>query len=79
VLSSVVYDLVDLTWDANERPEPERLALALALYRDLPSYAVLMYGTSAYRQFTGETRAAFWAAYRALLADPDDRLADPIA
>jgi hypothetical protein len=61
------------------RPEQERLALAMALYRDLPSYAVLMYGTSAYREFSGETRTAFWVAYRVLLADPDARLADPIA
>jgi hypothetical protein len=75
VLRSVVYDLVDLTWDAHERPEHERLAL----YRDLPAYAVLMYGTGACRAFSGETRTAFWAAYRALLADPDDRLADSIA
>jgi hypothetical protein len=78
-LGAVVHDLVDLTWDATERPEQERLALALALYRDLPSYDVLMYGTWAYREFTGETWTAFWAAYRALLADPDARLAAPVA
>ena len=79
VLGSVVYVLADLTWHDHERSERERLALAMALYRDLPSYAVLMYGTRAYRAFAVETRTAFWAAYRALLADPDDRLADPIA
>jgi hypothetical protein len=45
----------------------------------MPSYAVLMYGTRAYREFEGETRRRFWEAYRALLADADDRLADPIS
>jgi hypothetical protein len=79
LLAAVVSDLADWTWYAAERPEAERLALGLALYRDLPSYAVLLYSTGAYRQFGDETRAMFWAAVRALLADANDRLADPIA
>jgi hypothetical protein len=78
LLGSVVYDLAELTWYARERPEPMRLALALALYRELPSYTVLMWGTAAYRECGTQTRQAFWAAYRALLGDPDDRLADPV-
>jgi len=79
LLASVASDLADWTWYASGRPEVERLALGLALYRHLPSYAVLMYSTGAYREFSGEIRARFWSAFRALLADADDRLAAPVA
>jgi hypothetical protein len=79
LLASVASDLADWTWYASARPEAERLALGLALYRDLPSYAVLLYSTGAYRGFAGEIRARFWSAFRALLADADDRLAAPVA
>jgi hypothetical protein len=78
-LGAVVSELADVTWYAHDRPDPERLGLSLALYREMPSYAVLMYGTGPYREFDGETRKRFWEAYRALLADADDRLADPIS
>lgn len=78
-LGAVAFDLADHTWTAPGLSDLERLALALALYRDLPSYAVLMWGTSAYRGFGREARTAFWASYRELLCDADDRLADPVA
>ena len=45
----------------------------------MPSYAVLMYGCRAYRRLGPLGRDAFWAAYRSLLAQEDDRLAAPVA
>src|SRR5688500_14366713 len=44
-LGAVAFDLADHTWRARGVSDVERLALAFALYRDLPSYAVLMWGT----------------------------------
>src|SRR5947209_2185979 len=43
-LGAVVFELADVTWYARDRPDLERLGFSLALYREMPSYAVLMYG-----------------------------------
>ena len=57
----------------------ERLSFALALYRDMPSYANLMYVSTFFPQFETDVRTVFWDAYRSLLGDADDRLANPVA
>jgi hypothetical protein len=79
VASSVIHDLAEAAAHSWSIAGSERVALLLALYRDVPSYAVLTHAGDAYRDLEPDARAAFWAAYRALLDDPDDRLADPVA
>jgi hypothetical protein len=79
VAAAVIHELAEAAAYSWPISGAERVALLVALYRQLPSYAVLMHAGHAYRDLEPEARPAFWAAYRALLDDPDDRLADPVA
>jgi len=75
----VPHELADWIWyDANLTVR-ERLDFALTLYRDMPSYANLMYVSMFFPKFETHVRTVFWDAYRALLGDADDRLANPVA
>ena len=78
-LADVPHDLADPVWYDSAEPLPARLRIAQALYRAMPCYANLMYVQHFYDEFGDDERAAFWQEYRALLADADDRLADPVA
>lgn len=78
-LADVPHDLADPVWYESEQPLAVRLRVAQALYRAMPCYGNLMYTMHFYGEFGEVERAAFWQEYRALLADADDRLADPIA
>ena len=76
-VTNVPHDLESLVWDEGDSAPAERVRLFWALYRELPCYANLMYAKSHLREWDGETRRAFWHDYRAVVNDPDDRLADP--
>jgi hypothetical protein len=71
-LSAIVWD----HWDGASLRE--RLELALALYRDIPCYANLMYVNDKFHRFGEDERRLLWEEYRALLAQPDDALAAPV-
>jgi hypothetical protein len=78
-LAEVPHDLADPVWYDTTDPLGERLAVAQALYRTMPCYANLMYVLHFYDEFGPRERDTFWREYRALLQDPDARLADPVA
>jgi hypothetical protein len=75
----VPHELADWVWYDADLNMRERLVFALALYSDMPSYANLMYVSMFFPKFGTDIRTVFWDAYRALLDDPDDRLANPVA
>lgn len=77
-LEDVPHELADTLWYEGDASGADRLAAAQALYRAMPCYANLMYVKHAFDEFGREERASLWAEYRALLAQPDDRLADPV-
>lgn len=77
-LGDVPHDLAHTLWYEGDSSPADRLALAQALYRAMPCYANLMYIAQTFHEFKREERATVWAEYRALLAQPDDRLAEPV-
>lgn len=76
-VADVPHELGELVWWRGTAPWSERVALALALYRQMPCYANTTDAHSL-AEWDGETRRGFWAEYRRLISDEDDRLADPI-
>jgi hypothetical protein len=74
----VLHELAGLIADVG-LSDRQRVGLFVFLYREMPSYVVLMYTGHVYPDLGPEARAAFWAAYRALLEEDDDRLAAPVA
>jgi hypothetical protein len=75
----VPHDLEELIWDDEDASWKDRVDLALALYREMPCYAILMYARHHFFEWDEPARTLFWREARKLLADRDDRLADPIA
>jgi len=76
---SGLHELAGMISHDEALSDRQRVGLAIFLYREMPSYAVLMHARHVYEDFGPEARAAFWAAYRALLDEEDDRLAAPVA
>lgn len=76
-VTDVPHDLAAPLWDQGDSASLERVRLFWALYRELPCYAHFMYAKSHLGAWDGETRPAFWHEYRAVVSDPDERLADP--
>ena len=76
-IADVPHELGDVIWWRGTAPWSERVALTLALYREMPCYANTTYAHSL-AEWDEETRGGFWAEYRRLVSDEDDRLADPI-
>lgn len=77
VAAELPHDLVDLTILNEELPWPERVRLHFALYRRMPSYALLMYCWP--HDMPDDVRAMFWQDLRDLLEEHDPRLADPVS
>jgi hypothetical protein len=77
-VADVPLELEEFIWCRGAAPWSERLALALALYREMPCYANTKFAYS-FSEWDDETRQGCWSEYRSLISDEDDRLADPIA
>lgn len=79
--SETWHELVAPIWYPEGEPPPwvERLRLLFLLYREVPCYAVLSESWPFSSQWDAAARKLFWTEYRALLSDPDDRLAEPVA
>jgi hypothetical protein len=77
MVSEVPHDLSGRLWFDGGEPLGERLAVAVELYRRMPSYANLMYWR--YSEFDEFARARMWDAFREFLADPWDPVAQPAA
>jgi hypothetical protein len=75
----VPHELEELVWVRGEASARERVALAFALYREMPCYATLMYTTGYFATWDDDARRLFWSEYRTLVSDADDRLAEPVA
>jgi hypothetical protein len=58
---------------------PERIELALELYRRMPGYPTSMYMVTFVERLEAQDRTRFWADFRALLEDPNDCVADAVA
>jgi hypothetical protein len=76
---NVPHELADPLWDEGDGTGFERLGLAVDLYREMPCYATLMYMRHYFADWDQTARDRFWAEYRSLLSDDDDRLAGPVA
>ncbi len=77
-VADVPHELQELIWLGGNASWIERVELALALYRQMPTYGTLMYTSHYFREWDDDARALFWSEYRELISDPDDRLADPV-
>lgn len=77
-LEEVPHEFADAWWDADASLS-ERLEAGLALYREMPCYANTVPLHGFYHEFSAGDRDRLWDAYRAALAHPDDRLADPVS
>jgi hypothetical protein len=75
---SVLHELAGVIGD-DALSDRQRVGLCLFLYRQMPAYTVLMYASGVYPELGAEARAELWAAFRALLDEPDERLAAPAA
>jgi hypothetical protein len=75
---SVLHELAGVIGD-DGLSDRQRVGLCLFLYRQMPSYTVLMYTSGVYSELGDEARSELWAAFRTLLDEPDDRLAAPLA
>ncbi|HEX2084285.1 MAG TPA: hypothetical protein VHF89_01270 [Solirubrobacteraceae bacterium] len=78
-LGDVPHEIDDLLWYEGDAPAQERMAVALELYRAMPCYANLMGIKLVYDDLPRDVRDTLWAEVRAHLAQPDDRLAEPVA
>lgn len=71
------HEVSDLIWDSGLTPR-EKLALFFELYKDLPSYGMLMYTTHVYKKWTRRERSVWWEQCRSWLRDTDDGLRNPL-
>ena len=77
--ADVPHELSDPMWFEGTLAAAERIDLLFAVYERMPGYALLMYTTGPFEDFTAQEKERFWAGYRALLEHPDPRLAEPVA
>jgi hypothetical protein len=75
----VPHELEGRIWDDARLSWSERVELMLALYREMPCYATLMYAGMSLSSMDDDGAEGFWAGIRGLLDEGDDRLADPVA
>lgn len=76
---TVPHELDDVLWWAGDALVAERLELALALYREMPCYATLMYLKHKFPDLGPSERERLWREYGGLLDQSDERLADPVS
>jgi len=75
----IPHDLDEVLWSAGDALVAERLELALALYREMPCYATLMFLKDKFAGFGPPERERLWREYGGLLDQGDERLADPVS
>jgi hypothetical protein len=84
-LAEVPHQLANRVWYpgpgevVHDGQIPERLDLALELYRRMPCYATAMYMVVFAERVAPGERRRFWAGCRSLLEEPDDRIAGALA
>ena len=77
-LDEVPHDLADAWYDESTSLS-EKLDLALRVYKEMPSYATLMYMKDRFADLDDVLRQRLWAAFRAALDSDDRRVADPVS
>lgn len=78
-LADVPHEIDELLWYEGDAPADRRMAVALELYRAMPCYANLMGLKLVFDDLPQDVRERMWAEFRTLLAQPDERLAEPLA
>ena len=78
-LAGVPHDLSDRLWYEGDESPAERYAMFLELYRRMPTSGNCFYMGFRYDDLTRAERDWFWAEVAALLDEPDERLAGPMA
>lgn len=73
------HDIGDLLLYDADISDVDRVRLMFEVYRDLPTYGLLMYGTDRLSELSQEAQDLFWDQFRELLAHPNDALADQVA
>jgi hypothetical protein len=75
--SQLAHDLCSYIWDAPSVTPADKVETMLALYEQMPCYAVLMYVVMNLGDCDLKGRQLVWAAYRRWLEGSDVALSDP--